>query len=553
MRKQKFVPGSVVTAGSMVPSRMNLSSLEMMFGKETKKVRTDKMRSRMNVQRPRTQVQALAEADLRGKTVDGRPASVSNPKMTAFAELVARVQAEQPDLMKDVKIIALQHLLGSTGSLLRGFAKLGARPGDVYAMGKRYSQHDAVMNELSNDGFHVRAAERESEVDLEISIDDYGMGRNGGTFGGTAEFGSPRGRNPDRGSEIERTIDELVAQVGAKRASGSRSKVIVIDDGGDLIERIQNEHPELHDHIVAVEQTRKGIRKVQQLQLSFPVIDVAQTKAKLTYESPMIGESIAKSTIARLARIEDAGQIVSRRILCISHGAVGAATSAALRRAGFQVEVYDRSPAARHRARKDGFRTYETLDEALSKAQIVVGMTGTALLDKASLAKLPDGAILVNGASSATEFVPERNDLLRGAVMNSVEVTGDNAKVFAYHRGKRLELGSVKNDARLAWSKPSTRLDYLLPLRGVAGDRNKDKQHLLVNQGEVVNFDGSVDPIPPRYIQLTRGLLLLGAVQAMKTQAPGIHALDEAAQQRWVGDVETELRATSESLTQPRF
>jgi hypothetical protein len=62
-----------------------------------------------------------------------------------------------------------------------------------------------------------------------------------------------------------------------------------------------------------------------------------------------------------------------------------------------------------------------------------------------------------------------------------------------------------------------------------------------------------VDPIPPRYIQLTHGLLFLGSVQAMKTTRPGIFALSDDAQERWSKAVEADLATTSESLRHPTF
>ena len=57
----------------------------------------------------------------------------------------------------------------------------------------------------------------------------------------------------------------------------------------------------------------------------------------------------------------------------------------------------------------------------------------------------------------------------------------------------------------------------------------------LVNGGFPVNFNGQVDPIGAAEIQLTRGLLFLGAVQAGCEQAPGLIALD-GERQTWLWD-----------------
>jgi len=543
----------------MRPSRMDRKNLELYFGLDQKdsaslKQRRDALRNRLAVPVARSQRAALAAAQASGRTADGAKPSVSNPVMTAFADLVAQLEREQPQAFAGVHVIALQHLLGTTGGLLRSVARLGAKPGEVYALGKKYSQHEQVMDELAQAGFRVRPARHESEIDVEVGVDSYGSHGGDTLWGSHAQFElAHESTRPvrDRKAELDERIAELVQSL-AKQPK--RGRVLVVDDGGDLIERIHSQHPELHDRIVAVEQTRRGIRKLEGLDLGFPVIDVAQAEAKLKYESPMIGRSIAKTTIARLLRIEEAGQVLPRRILSIGHGAVGAAANRALRRAGFEVQVYDRSPAIRRQAKRAGYRVYEHPDEALRHGDIVLSMTGETVLDGAALAKLPEGAVLINGASSSTELLPDKMDLMRGLVMNSVEIGEHSADAYAYYRGVRFKMGTLaKRD--LHADRPTKGMDWPVAVRSAEAphDRKADKKLLWVNQGEVVNFDGSVDPIPARYIQLTRGLLLLGAAQAMKTDTPGIHALDAAQQARWVAAVNADLVHSGESLERPTF
>lgn len=89
------------------------------------------------------------------------------------------------------------------------------------------------------------------------------------------------------------------------------------------------------------------------------------------------------------------------------------------------------------------------------------------------------------------------------------------------------------------------------------------KDIYVANQGTVINFDGSLDPIPPRYIQLTRGLLYLASLQAAalaRMDAPphGVVPLDRKSQDDWVKDdwvkmVKQDLARTGESLEVPRF
>ena len=59
---------------------------------------------------------------------------------------------------------------------------------------------------------------------------------------------------------------------------------------------------------------------------------------------------------------------------------------------------------------------------------------------------------------------------------------------------------------------------------------DEDHSFYLVNGGFPVNFNGGVDPIRPSRIQLTRSLLLAGAVQASHTKRAGLHDLSQNAQ-----------------------
>jgi hypothetical protein len=53
---------------------------------------------------------------------------------------------------------------------------------------------------------------------------------------------------------------------------------------------------------------------------------------------------------------------------------------------------------------------------------------------------------------------------------------------------------------------------------------------VLLAKGFPVNFDGDVEDIEPERIQLTRGLMLIGALQAAGMSAAGVHRLDPELQ-----------------------
>jgi S-adenosylhomocysteine hydrolase len=447
---------------------------------------------------------------------------ISQPEMRSFSALVERSQVGQP--LRGMRLLGVQHLLGSTGGLLRAFSTSGMRPEHMIVLGKTYSQHDGVIRDLRLDGYGVFPSEVEPGLDARLA----GVRRQEMARGG-------------RIAELERAVAQLRASEAATPGA-KRERILVIDDGGELIELIHYQHPELHDRIVAVEQTTRGLKRIAGLSLRFPVISVAGSEAKREHESPMIGASIAKSTLEKLGELSASGVRVGSSTLVIGYGAVGRATAAALARAGRKVAIYDRSEAARKEAGAPPgrFQVYDRLEDALPHAAVVVSTTGETPVTETHLRLLPDWAVLINGASSSTEFRPDQT---RFSSYYSLRFSPN--KLVQMVRGR-----TVAEDERAAMERGTMRArrDWVFELA-------HNRRIVVPNQGTVINFDGSADPIPPRYIQLTRGLLYLAALQAaqLPAGARGVIELDGAAQRTWVEEVRAELRSTSESLAEPRF
>jgi len=76
-------------------------------------------------------------------------------------------------------------------------------------------------------------------------------------------------------------------------------KILVIDDGGELIKKfrlIKNKE------IYAVEQTSSGFSKLKKTNISFPVLNVARSKAKLELESPFIADLVYSNTLKEIKK-----------------------------------------------------------------------------------------------------------------------------------------------------------------------------------------------------------------------------------------------------------
>ncbi|HEY1101581.1 MAG TPA: hypothetical protein VGF99_21765, partial [Myxococcota bacterium] len=82
----------------------------------------------------------------------------------------------------------------------------------------------------------------------------------------------------------------------------------------------------------------------------------------------------------------------------------------------------------------------------------------------------------------------------------------------------------------------------------------KEGQDLyMAHAGFVVNLTDDNDPIPARYIGLTRSLLFAALVQTAGEQRTGLVDLDDAVQQQIIDATQAALAKTGESLADPKF
>jgi S-adenosylhomocysteine hydrolase len=424
--------------------------------------------------------------------------------MRSFDKLVEKRAKKQP--LKGVAVLGMQHLLGTTHKLASALAASGVEKSDITLIGKGYSQNKETVEAMRKDGMRAIFANNEQRL---------GYAQVGGLV---------LGDDPRRFLENE---------VGRALKKTQGKKLLVIDDGGDVIRMIHERFPQELHRVVAVEQTRKGIRSLENYDLKVPVIDVAQSQAKLKHESPMIGHSIGRNIGNKLEALDAQGIGVQKSAVIVGAGAVGMATARSLKKQGYKVGFFDTDSAALEKARAAGFTVHSSFDDAAPHANVLVSATGkSGAVGPGHLEKLPNGAVVFNAASGRDE--------IRSSTHNYEDpnVTGDASfQMSTKFLGKAVKLGDSREFAHL---------DTVLKTKN-------GKEIYFAQDGHVINFDGTQDPIPSRYIQLTRGLLYLGANQAVRAKKAGILKLNHKAQRKLVGAVKKELKETGESLSDPSF
>jgi hypothetical protein len=242
-----------------------------------------------------------------------------------------------------------------------------------------------------------------------------------------------------------------------------------------------------------VEGTRDGARQLQEKELSFPVVNMAESPAKLRLTAVLIGWSVVEEIERCLNDLREQGLSPSRRCLVSGFGSTGSYVARFLRELHYDVVVKDPSPAARARASAEGYPTVDKVPAEGLDVGFVVGCVGAEAIDAAELGALPTGTLLFSASSSTKEFPLTKRS---GFQVDGFYETKSDARIrFA---GKELQIG-VPGVDRSHWH-------YRLHGGG--------KEHLLMGAGFPINLTGHPDPIEDVLVELIRALLVLGSHQA---------------------------------------
>ncbi len=288
------------------------------------------------------------------------------PRLRAVEQVVAEDKLTRP--FEGFQIYGLQHIVPTTESLMRLFVDAGALPG-IELEGKVYSEAPLVVEEMQKSGRRV----------------------------GLRPWGLHANVDPKESALL------LVKKLKAQALREPHRKFLVIDDGADLIEALNDalEHdPALAKRIVGVQQTRHGTDRLRGTRLRFPVVDVGDCFAKREYEGPSIGRSVALRIDKRLRDRHRQHQA----IFLMGYGAVGRHTALVLKRLGYKVRTYDPDPKRALLALQDGVLVTPSLEAGLATHDVVVGATGKVVVTNENWHHIRDDAMLFNAASNATEF-----------------------------------------------------------------------------------------------------------------------------------------------------
>lgn len=180
---------------------------------------------------------------------------------------------------------------------------------------------------------------------------------------------------------------------------------VIIDDGGDLVNLIHNEYPELLPNVLGgCEETTTGIIRLVSMardgELKFPMIAVNNAKCKYLFDNRYgTGQSVWDG-INRTTNLIVAGKTV----VVAGYGWCGKGVAMRAKGLNAQVVVTEIDPIKAMEARMDGFDVME-MTEAAKFGDFFITVTGCKdVITKKAFENMKDGAILCNAGHFNVEI-----------------------------------------------------------------------------------------------------------------------------------------------------
>jgi adenosylhomocysteinase len=278
--------------------------------------------------------------------------------------------------------------------------------------------------------------------------------------------------------ELSQRVEHVLDDVLGLRVD----RLLVLDEGA-VASRVLATLNVQPGTVVVVEQTTRGSRWSSLATLPFPVVDVARSRAKSELETPMIVQAMLDG----LAEIlEETGrQSRASTFGVVGYGTIGRGLARELRSTGNPIVVCEIESGTALRAHTDGIECLD-MPSLVSSVDVLIGCTGLGVVHRDLLERIDRDALLVNGASSDIEY-----------------------PLWPSRVPERIVAGGT--DANTPWCS-----HYSI------SDRHSV---VLAAGGFPVNFYGDTERINAFDFQVTRGLMLAGAVQARKSTTHGVEPL----------------------------
>lgn len=257
----------------------------------------------------------------------------------------------------NVRIIGIQNLLPTTFRMFLSLFNRGLKPANVTLIGKCYSTSPEVVADFKRLGCDIAPLSTffEPEKPYDIALQGY--------------------------------LDDYFQQKICAEDFSPFSKVIVMDDGGEFLEKMQMHR--LGSNLIGIEQTSTGYHKLKDKPLLFPIVNVGRSEIKLKYEAPLIAWTAVDKLKERFARLPN----LPHSVAVIGSGPIGNAIHSFLKK--------------KHQFSLTHIKNSQEIKEYQGKwkdFEMIIGCTGKTLFQTQDFAQLKPGVILVSASYSDGEF-----------------------------------------------------------------------------------------------------------------------------------------------------
>ncbi len=264
---------------------------------------------------------------------------------------------------------------------------------------------------------------------------------------------------------FNKDIINMWADVSVAINRTQSNTIIVLDDGGKCITNIPKILSDNYK-VFAVEQTSSGVTNIRKNNATIPVINTAFSAAKQQLESPMIARAVVK-------KLDKFLSLYTGTLSCgvVGLGVIGRAVVEKLLELNHEVVVYDNLEE-----RYDFIKNVKIVNSTqllFEEAEYIFGCTGEDISISLDITKMNGIKNLISCSSQDIEFQ---------SILKIIQDTSVNSS-----------LNILDN------------IDFPLINGNVK----------IFRGGYPINLDNSGESVPASEIQLTRGLLLGGIVQAL--------------------------------------
>jgi len=299
-----------------------------------------------------------------------------SPTLEVTRVLLDRARATRFQFGSDTALVAVQHMLLQTVDLFANLIAMGLEPKNIVALGKIYSNNDAVIRTLRDQGVTVVPS----------------------TMPKPGEFSA----------YFQRDVERLW-QVATEQFAGRRIKrILVLDDGGVCITNAPAEILRRYA-VCGVEQTSQGVFLFEEKPPAFPVISWARSAVKLQVGGAIFSQCFVEKLNSEFLH----GRSISGKQLgIIGLGSIGGSLAKLAVHEGIKVLFYDSHPEVHIPESLRGLiDRANSLEELMLSCDYIAGCSGRNPFANQWPMKHRPGIKLLSASGGDQEFRPIIKDL----------------------------------------------------------------------------------------------------------------------------------------------